>query len=121
MMIKATARSTKALLTSRFRYAGRRLFFARARLFQDCIELTGLDGMRRHRRVIAVEDIEEVKWRPSGEASYNVTLVLASGEHLVLWLDGPGLWKYAIEQARGHIAGVRNGVLPEEMTAASAA
>lgn len=120
-MMKATTSTTDILLAARFKYAGRRLFFARARLYRDHIALTGWEGLERHRRVIALEDIKEVRWRPGDGSTYNVTLVLSDGERLPLWLDGAGLWKYAIAQARGQEAAVRNGALPGEMTPASAA
>ena len=55
-------RSTHLLLSSRFRYHDRRMFFGRMQLFQDRIEVFGLHWSGIHRRTIPLSEVEQVEW-----------------------------------------------------------
>lgn len=90
--------STQAVRTSRFKYADRRLLLARARLYVDRIELSGFGWRGRHRRRIPLRDVARVEWWSSVGSRVNLVVHLHEGDPVQLWVRGPGLWKYAIEE-----------------------
>jgi len=83
------------LLSSRFRYPGHRLFFTRARLFFDRIELTGWNLGKRYERTIALDQVDAFEW---DLAASTVTLRLAEDERLALQLTNLEAWKRSLEQ-----------------------
>lgn len=89
------------LLSSRFRYPDRRFLYARARLFADRIELTGIhwSGITRH--IIALSDIVRLSWRDNTEQTANLKIYLRGGDVVRLWVQGPGLWKYQVDACLG--------------------
>ncbi len=112
--------SAKALLSSRFRYAGRRLFFGRARLYPDRIELSGITWRGIHRRSVPLDEVARVRWHGGDHQAANFVLVLRNGETLSLWVAGSGLWKYRVEACLGRRP-VLQGDLPGQVPSASAA
>lgn len=82
------------LLTSRFRYPDRRLFFTRARLFFDRIELSGWDFGKKHERAIPLDDVDQIDWE---EDTCDVILHLAEGSSLTLRLSEQDSWKHLLE------------------------
>jgi hypothetical protein len=85
------------LLRSGFQYPERHLFFARARLFFDRIELTGWHLGERHEEVIPLDAVERVEWQDSA-AHPTVVLHLAGERRLTLSLGQAGQWKHALAQ-----------------------
>ena len=83
------------LLSSRFQYADRRLFFSRARLFPDRLELSGWHVGRRHEMHIALTELDHVEWDADASAA---TLHLREGETLRLHLPELVRWRQALEQ-----------------------
>lgn len=90
--------STRLVRTSRFRYTNRRLWLARARLWEDRIELRGLSWTGLHHRTIPLEDLESVEWWSGDGPETNLALHLKNGDVVLLNVPGPGLWKFAIEE-----------------------
>lgn len=86
------------LLRSGFRYPERHLFFARARLFFDRLELTGWDLNERHEEVIALDSVRRVEWQDEGEqADALLRLHLDDGREVVLGLSDGASWRRALE------------------------
>lgn len=112
--------SGNALLSSGFRYPRRRLFFGRARLYPDRIDLFEIGWTGFRRRTIWLRDVERISWRTDSERSANVTLYLHDHEPLRLWVKGAGLWKYQIDERLGHRLSVADD-LPGSISDASAA
>ena len=83
------------LLSSRFQYPDRRLFFTRARLFFDRIELTGWHLGKKHERAIAIDDVSEIEWDTRSSAAI---LHLTDGEPVHLRLSHLDSWQYSLEQ-----------------------
>lgn len=92
----------ETLLSSRFRDPDQRLFFAKASLFPNRIELSGFAFSGMYRRLILLKHIERVEWRVRQKNAPNITFWLRNGKKKQLWFNGAGLWKYMIE------ANVRN-------------
>ena len=92
-----SADATPATLHSRFQYADGRLFFARARLYADRLELGGWGWRGPHRRTVRLDEIARVDWIPQRSDGVNFALHLRSGETLRLRMAGAGLWKYEIK------------------------
>lgn len=92
----------EAILSSRFRDPEKRLFFARALLFPNRIEFSGLTMSGMYRRLLLLENIEQVEWRAGQAKAANLTLWLRDGGKFRVWVNTAGLWKYMIE------ANVRN-------------
>ena len=109
----------KVRLTSRFRYADRRFFYGRARLYADRIRLTGLSWRGLHRRTILLRDLARVSWRADSEGQANVTFYLHH-DVVALWIGGAGLWKYQIDEHLGKRLGVAEAI-PGVAPVASAA
>jgi hypothetical protein len=86
-----------ALLSSRFRDPRRKLFYARAQLYEDRIEFFGISWKGVERRSIPLFDLARVDWRAGRERSANLILRLHSGEVIKIWMNGAGLWKYLID------------------------
>ena len=83
------------LLSSRFQYLDRRLFFTRARLFFDRIELTGWVLGKKHVRAIPLDDVAQVEWDPNTSAA---VLHLSEGDPVRLRLSHLDSWKRSLEQ-----------------------
>ena len=90
------------LLSSRFKEPGRRLFFARAALFANRIELSGLALTGIYKRMLFLNNIERVDWKVGQIRKANITFWMRDGDKMQLWMNGAGLWKYMID------ANVRN-------------
>lgn len=108
------------LLSSRFGYADRTVFFGRARLFADRIDLKGWSWTGRHRRVILLHEVEQVRWWSGRDHSANLVLYLEDGGRVSLRVGASGLWKYQIEALLGRQLNVTDD-LPEHLSSASAA
>ena len=83
------------LLSSRFQYSDRRLFFTRARLFFDRIELTGWHLGKKHERSIALDEVTSIEWDAPTSAAI---LHLTEGESVRLRLSHLDSWKQSLEQ-----------------------
>lgn len=90
------------MLSSRFRDPGRKLFFARASLFANRIELSGMAFSGMYKRLLFLNNIERVEWKIGQARAANLTFWLRNGDKMQLWMNGAGLWKYMID------ANVRN-------------
>lgn len=112
--------SGKALLSSRFRYARRRLFFGRARLYPDHIALFEIGWRGFRRRKIFLRDVERISWRTDSERAANLTLHLHHGDPIRIWVEGAGLWKYRVDERLGKRLSVADD-LPGSVPSASAA
>lgn len=110
----------KALLSGRFRVAGRRLFFGWARLYADRLVLTGFSWRGLHRRTILLREVARVSWRTDSARAANVTLHLRHDEPVRLWISGAGLWKHRIDDRLGRRFGGADD-LPGTPSSASAA
>jgi len=83
------------LLTSRFQYPGRRLFFTRARLFFDRIELTGWNFGKKHTRHIPLDAVEKIDWKTN---TPEAVVHLTEGEPVTLRLSKADRWKQSLDQ-----------------------
>ena len=83
------------LLASRFQYPGRRLFFTRARLFFDRIELSGWDLGKRHTRAIPLDAVDTIDWKSE---SPDAVLYLTEGEPVALRLSEVDRWKQSLDR-----------------------
>jgi hypothetical protein len=86
---------TVLLLSSSFRYLGHRLFFTKARLFFDRIELTGWNLGTRYERTIFLDQVDTLEWDLPAST---VTLCLTADERLSLQLTNLDAWKRSLEQ-----------------------
>ena len=82
------------LHTSRFRYADRRLFFTRARLYMDRIELLGWHLGKKHTHCIRLRAVERIEWNESESAA---VFHLEQGHSVRLQLQDLGQWKATLE------------------------
>jgi hypothetical protein len=85
------------MLSSRFRDPGQRLFFARALLFPNRIEFSGMALSGMYRRLLLLENVEQVEWRAGQARASNLTFWLRDGGKMQLWMNTAGLWKYMID------------------------
>ena len=92
----------EVMLSSRFRDPDRRLLFAKAMLFQNRIEFSGIALTGMYHRMLLLENIEQVEWRAGQIKATNLTIWMRDGDKVKLWMSGAGLWKYMID------ANVRN-------------
>ena len=83
------------LLTSRFQYPGRRLFFTRARLFFDRIELSGWKYGKKHTRAIPLDTVDTIDWKSD---TPDAVVHLAEGEPVALRLSQVDRWKQSLDQ-----------------------
>ncbi len=83
------------LLTSRFQYPGRRLFFTRARLFFDRIELSGWNLGRKHTRAIPLDAVDKIDWKSN---TTEAVVHLTEGESVVIRLSQADQWKQSLDQ-----------------------
>ena len=86
------------MLSGRFRDPERRLLFARALLFENRIEFSGLTLSGRYFRQLLLECVEHVEWRSGQAKRPNLIIRLRGGETLRVWMNAAGLWKYEIEK-----------------------
>jgi hypothetical protein len=83
------------LLTSRFQYLERRLFFTRARLFFDRIELSGWAVGKKHTRAIPLDAVDKIDWKTN---TSDAVLHLTEGEPVALRLSQADRWKQSLTQ-----------------------
>ena len=93
------AESSKHVLRfSPFQYADRRLLFARARLYEDRITLSGLGWTGWHKQTVQLKAVENIDWWAGTCDEVNFALHLRNGESLHMCLKGAGLWNYKIKE-----------------------
>lgn len=93
-----TERPLEPLLSTRCRLPDRTLWFGRARLFEDRIELSGWTLRGRYGRTVALADVEEVEWW-TGEEKVNFALHLKEGRSVPLHLrQAAGTWKFEVQE-----------------------
>jgi len=88
------------LMTGPFRYEGRRLAHARARLFEDRLVFSGMGWTGPHRRFVPLADVASVEWIDGvrDRRTANLVLTLHDGETIRVWIRSAGLWKFKIEE-----------------------
>lgn len=99
-------RDQLVLLSTGFRLPGERLFFRRARLFTDHIELSGWYPRHSYQRSISLTDVKRVEWPPRDAAGPNhVRLHLSGAESLVLEFEDADRWRRMLEANLSRRAG----------------
>ena len=83
------------LLTSRFQYPDRRLFFTRARLFFDRIELSGWNLGSKHTRAIPLDAVDKIDWNSD---TPEAVVHLTEGESVALRLSQIERRKQSLDQ-----------------------
>lgn len=89
------------LLSSRFEHPSRSLFFTRARLYMDRIELSGWDLRARYRREIPLNRLCYIEWEGEGRA---VLHLRDAEEPMTLVLHEPAQWRKSLEERLRWIA-----------------
>ena len=82
------------LLRSRFQHPHRHLFFTRARLFLDRIELSAWKLGARYRHEIPLATLCRVEWQDDGRAVFHLK---DTEEPLTLVLRQPTRWQHTLE------------------------
>ncbi|MDZ4701865.1 MAG: hypothetical protein SH809_19295 [Rhodothermales bacterium] len=85
------------MLASRFRDPEHRLLFARAYLFPNRIEFSGITLSGVYRKMLLLENVEQVEWRTGQIRAVNLILSLRDGSTYKFWVSTAGLWKYLID------------------------
>lgn len=89
------------LLNTRFRAPQQRLFFSRARLYFDRIELTGWQLPEPFEEVIHLSDVVQIEWDPQmgdrDKHDVNVVFKFSDGRTLPLVLDQHASWRHTLE------------------------
>ncbi|MEZ4702978.1 MAG: hypothetical protein R2834_21780 [Rhodothermales bacterium] len=85
------------MLSSRFRDPEQRLLFARAHLFPNRIEFSGITLGGVYRKMLLLEQVEQVEWRAGQIRAANMILSLRDGSTFKFWVSTAGLWKYLID------------------------
>ena len=80
------------ILTSRFRFAGRRTIAGRARLYADHIELSGWEHFRHFRRRIPLGMVGAMYYHLRGHDG-NLTLELMDGVTMHLLIEEAHRWR----------------------------
>lgn len=92
----------KPLRTVRFQHPARSVWFGRARLFSDRVELTGWTLGGRYRRIIPLARIRRAEWWSSDARGTNFALHLDDGSTCALRLRrGAADWKFEIDALLG--------------------
>jgi hypothetical protein len=91
------AKRDEVMLSSRFRLPEHHLLFSRASLFSNRIEFSGLGLGGVYRRMLWLEHVEQVEWRPAQVRAVNLILSLRDGSTFKCWVNTAGLWKYLID------------------------
>ena len=81
------------LLSSSFQYPERRLFFARARLFLDRIELSGWNFNKREVRQIQLDELDQIEWN-----AHDAVFHLREGGSIRILLPQTASWRHTLEQ-----------------------
>ncbi len=89
------------LRSVRFRFPSRRVWFGRARLFEDRVQLTGWTLKGRYRRTIPLTRVGRAEWWSNAEGT-NFALHLNDGSTCALRLRrGAADWKFEIDALLG--------------------
>lgn len=80
------------LLSSHFRYAHKRLFFGKARLFADRIELAGWSASGYHFRCLPLVRLVDMDYHPLTDDA-NLTLYLDDGEEISIRVQEAHRWR----------------------------
>ena len=105
------------LLSTPFKYPMRRLFFARARLYLDRIELSGRLFGEKHAAQIRQDEVARIEWclAARGGAEPNATFHLRDGRRVALVLGDVHRWQDMLEERLGWGAGRPGGALPAHL------
>lgn len=95
-MEPTTYRHRIELLRSGFQLPERRLFFGRARLYFDRIELSGWQLNARYVETIPLDAVTTIEWRDAGKRTTGV-LHLDDGRRIELNLDQGTRWREALD------------------------
>lgn len=93
----AVSSQEDVMLASRFRDPEHRLLFARAYLFPNRIEFSGITLGGVYRKMLLLENVEQVEWRAGQIRTVNLILSLRDGSTYKFWVSTAGLWKYLID------------------------
>lgn len=102
----------KIILSARFHLPETRIFFPKAKLYADRIELRGWSAKGRYARTIALAEVEDTKWW-FGRSDINFALYLKSGEDLLMHLRGAGNWKYTLDEIMQRDTLLDHGEVPQ--------
>lgn len=99
------------LLSTSFRYPKRWLFFARARLYFDRIELSGWLFGAKHGAPIRRDEIEGIEWRLMARSASepNAIFHLRDGRLVALVLNDVHRWQDMLEERLGWNVGRLGG------------
>ncbi len=87
------------LLSTGLQMSGGALWFGRARLYPDRIELTGWNARGSYRQVIFLDRITDVRWeRMSAAGAADAVIRLHNGADVALRLHQGGRWKTCLEE-----------------------
>ncbi len=86
------------LLKTGFQYEQDRLFFTRARLFPDRIELSGWHPGGQRREVIPLDRVSRVEWQREPSHKWNAVLHLEDGSARKLSLQNVEQWKHNLSE-----------------------
>jgi hypothetical protein len=100
------------LLRTGFRDPDRRLFFRRARLYPDRIELSGWTPARRFREEISLGDVRRVLWNPDASDEPNAMFYLMDGGERPIHFQSVLHWKHMLDDCL-----LRQGNRPHRSTA----
>ena len=85
------------LLTTSFQERGRRLFFARARLYPDRIELSGWQPGHTYQEQILLARIARIDWPDAAAPDADIVLHLQDDTRRVLRLKKISAWRRLLE------------------------
>lgn len=88
------------MLSSRFRDPEQRLLFARAQLYANRIEFSGITFGGVFKKRLLLDQVEQVEWRTGQIRAANMILSLRDGSKYQFWVSTAGLWKYLIDANR---------------------
>jgi hypothetical protein len=96
-----------------------RVFFGRAILDSEKMELTGWRIGGRYRETISLSDVADVEWWSSVAGVPNFRVRLKSGAEHLYWLESAGVWHSVLAKLLGE--GVSRARLPDARPVRSAA
>lgn len=86
----------RVLLSGRIRHFATGLFFGRARLYHDRIQLRWWTIAGPRKRSVLLEDVVNVDWWTLTNDGPNLALQTNNGARVAFWVKSPGIWRFRI-------------------------
>ena len=88
----------RVLLSGRIRHCTLKLYFGRASLYFDRLEVKGWTWRGPVREIVALDGLTGVDWWTLTTDGPNLSFLTNNGARIAFWVKSPGVWRFRIQE-----------------------